>query len=74
MALLTEKKNAVLLTILLRINVESLRAEAYRECVASATEKLCKTVLSLPISPYLENIEVQEVVAAVCDAINIEVA
>ena len=38
------------------------------------TEKLCKTVLSLPISPYLENIEVQEVVAAVCDAINIEVA
>ena len=38
------------------------------------TENLCKTVLSLPISPYLENIEVQEVVAAVCDAINIEVA
>ncbi len=33
------------------------------------TEKLCNTVLSLPISPYLENIEVQEISNALRNAV-----
>lgn len=35
------------------------------------TEKLCNTVLSLPISPYLENIEVQEISNALCNAVGV---
>lgn len=35
------------------------------------TEKLCNTVLSLPISPYLENIEVQEISNALRNAVGV---
>lgn len=35
------------------------------------TEKLCNTVLSLPISPYLENIEVQEISNALRNAVGL---
>lgn len=35
------------------------------------TEKLCNTVLSLPISPYLENIEVQEISNSLRNAVGV---
>ena len=38
-AFLTKEKNAVLLAVGLAVKVERLWSEAYRECIATATEK-----------------------------------